>query len=459
MAETGDWGLLEPLTHGSHAAAITGDDAYLDALVAVEAALARAWAQVPGTPSVVGEVASSLTASTLDREDLRAGNRSGGNPVIPLVPQLRAAADDAADGGGDWVHRGATSQDILDTASIAVAAHSVDHIAQRLSAIAALLAARAADHSDTLMVARTLSQHASPTTFGAVAASWLDGVDAAIEDLVALTFPVQLGGSVGTGAAFDALSGSPGTLDVLRAALAVELDLDDPARAWHTERSPIARIAAAAAFAASTAGRIAADLVVLARTEIAEVSEGAPDGAGSSSAMPQKRNPATAVLIVGAARRAPGLLATLQSAVIAEDQRPAGAWHSEWQALRELLRIGIETADALHQLVGRLEVDTEQMLVNLAMSNGLVNSENVLAQLSPQLGQREASALVSAAAERTREFGVPFGDAVQEALAEHPGVSADTSPAFVLDAAQTVVDAALERHERVIDPYYTEEPV
>ena len=356
-----DWGLLEPL--GGAATATTGDDAVLGALVEVERALLRAWARVGDGD--VAAIADALDEETLDRAALVAGTRAGGVPVIPLVEQLRAQAEAAVAGSGARVHAGATSQDILDSALVLVCLTALVEARDHLVVAGSALSALAESERETVSIARTLGQHAAPSTIGVTVAGWLDGVSSAVEAIDATEFPVQLGGAVGTGEAFDRIADRPDATGDLRAALAAELGLADPGRTWHAERTPILRIAATAALVTAALGRIGRDIAFLARSEIGEVVLGST---GGSSAMPHKRNPVDAVLLTANALRAPGLLSTVHAASVSQDARPTGEWHAEWQALRGLARLALESAEAASGLVATLDVDRTAVARNDALS-------------------------------------------------------------------------------------------
>lgn len=454
MAEPFDWGLLEPLASGGRASSLTGDDAVLAALVEVESALSAAWADTGFAPVWAGEVAAMLTDAPLDRDAIGRGSRAGGNPVIPLVSALRRHADRLHDGAGDWVHRGATSQDILDSALMLVASRAVAATVVELDGLAARLATLAEAHRETLMAGRTLTQHAAPITFGAKVCGWLDGVEAALADLERLSLPVQLAGSVGIGSAFLDLTGEQEASAQLRAALATRLGLADPHRSWQVERSPVVVLGAALAVAIGVLGRISADILVLARTEVSEVAEG--DG-GSSSAMPQKRNPATAVLVAAAAKQSPALLATLAAALVSADERPAATWHAEWQAARRLLALAVETAEASVALIDGLRVDVKRMRANLDLTAGLIHSEQALSQLTRDLGRAEASRIVGAAVDDSLRASTLRGDslrgdnlrdgrALDGAVSFAEGVPIELSMGPVIRSAGTTVDASLARH-------------
>jgi 3-carboxy-cis,cis-muconate cycloisomerase len=457
-----DWGLLEPLSAGSDADALTGDGAVLAAFVAFERELGRAWVSTGVAPATVLGAFDAMQPEVLDRGALAAGNLSGGNPVIALVAGLRkavtAAGAQAASGSdaAGWVHRGATSQDVVDTGLMLVLAAGIRRARAELAAAATSLAAVADAHRHTPMVGRTLTQHAAPTTFGVVAASWLDGIGAALAGLDRVECPVQLGGAVGNGSVFAVVAGDAHQTRRLRAALAEALGLTDPGRSWHTERTPLTAVANALSTAIGVTGRIAADLAVLARTEIAEVTESAAAGAGASSAMPQKRNPVTPVLLLAQAKRAPFLLAAVHAGLVAEDQRPAGAWHAEWQPVRELARIAIESTVALAGLVANLEVDARRMRANLELTRGLVLSEQAGAALTAALGRSEAGTIVGRAVElvgvapigaEPAAADLDFTEALRRALddAGHSQITVDLSLDAVLAASDHIVDAALAR--------------
>jgi 3-carboxy-cis,cis-muconate cycloisomerase len=340
-----DWGLLEP---AAALGATAADDRVLEALVAVEQALLDAWAQLDGSPAAGVPV---FRAAAIDRGRLVEGARDAGVPIIALVDQLREQAGDAAAS----VHRGATSQDIVDTALVLVSRDGLVRAGDALAAAADVVAELAARHRSTPVVARTLTQPAEPTTLGASFAGWLESVLSARQAVAALTvggFPVQLGGAVGTGAAFVRASGRVDAPAVLRADVARRLGLADPGRAWHTDRGPVLAIAEASARVCAVGGRIGRDLALGARDGLLR-----PASGGGSSAMPHKQNPVDAVILSANGLRAPGLLATLHAAALSSDARPAGEWHAEWQAWRGLVRLAAESAGVLGHALADLVID------------------------------------------------------------------------------------------------------
>ncbi|MCX5359428.1 3-carboxy-cis,cis-muconate cycloisomerase [Streptomyces sp. NBC_00124] len=436
-----DAGLLAPGWAGSPAASATSDAAYLRALLDAESALTRAQAALGLAPEEAATaVATAARSGAFDARDIAVRARAGGNPVIPLVADLTKAV-----GGqyGPYVHRGATSQDIMDTATVLVAVRTLDLVRADLGRTEAALARLAAEHRDTVMPGRTLTQHAVPTTFGLKAAGWRSLVLDARDRITAVrnALPAQLGGAAGTLAAFTAYDATDPT--ALPAAYARELGLQAPELPWHTLRTPIADLAGCLAFAAGALGKLATDVLTLARTEIAEVSEGS---GGGSSAMPHKANPVRSTLIAAAARRAPQLAATLYGSLTAQDERPAGAWHAEWEPLRDLLRLVGGAARDAAELTEGLRVHAEVMREHLDLTHGLIVSERLSAELAPVLGRARAKALLTELAKRTYAEGRTLGELLAEE-AELKGVDLDslTDPARYTGAAATLTDRALER--------------
>jgi 3-carboxy-cis,cis-muconate cycloisomerase len=359
------------------------------------------------------------------------------------------------------VHKGATSQDIIDTAAMLLARDAIDAAADSLSGAAAAVARLTDAHRGSLMIGRTLLQQAVPVTFGVVAAGWLAGLDGALDGLASVRetrLAVQFGGAAGTLASL----GSSGA--AVKSLMASELGLADPPLPWHTERLRIIDVAVAMARVTAALSKIARDVTLLAQTEIAEVSEGAsaPGGTssgprrGGSSAMPNKSNPVAAVAILGCARQAGGLLATLVASAEQEHQRAAGAWHAEWQPFSHLLELAVAAAAWARDLLENLTVDTARMAGNLAAAGGLPMAERVTTLLRDSLGAPQAHDLVATAAARAASSGVPLRDVllatpdVADKLSQ-AGISAveieqALNPAGYLGAADAFIAAALAAH-------------
>ncbi|WP_405930378.1 3-carboxy-cis,cis-muconate cycloisomerase [Streptomyces sp. NBC_00827] len=433
--------LLAPGWAGSPASAATSDTAYLQGLLDAEAALTRAQASLGLAPAEAADaVDAAADASGFDVRAIALRARVGGNPVIPLVADLTAAVGEEY---GAYVHRGATSQDIMDSATVLVAARTLDLVLGDLDRTERALARLAAEHRDTVMPGRTLTQHAVPTTFGLKAAGWRSLVLDARDRVSAVrgSLPAQLGGAAGTLAAFTVF-GAEDTR-ALTAAYARELGLTEPVLPWHTLRTPIGDLAGALAFTAGALGKTAVDVLTLARTEIAELAEGT---GGGSSAMPHKANPVRATLVAAGARRAPQLAATLYGAMAAEDERPAGAWHAEWEPLRDLLRLVGGAARDAAELTEGLRVNADVMREHLDLTHGLIVSERLAASLAPVLGRARAKELLTATAKRAVAENRPL----LELLGEEPELKdldlADlTDPTRYTGSAGALTDRALER--------------
>ncbi|SOJ54654.1 3-carboxy-cis,cis-muconate cycloisomerase [Mycobacterium simulans] len=334
-----------------------------------------------------------------DCELLAVTAEDGGNPVIGLVGLLRRRAVPAV---APWIHRGLTSQDVLDTSLMLALRAAVDHLLSQVVEQILTLSALATAHRATPMVARTLTQHAAPTTFGAKAAGWLNGVVDAHQRLDALVTPAQFGGAVGNWSATtelvtllgDAADSSQVAGRVVRsAASALDLEFRLP---WHTTRSPITAAADALVGCTDCWGRIASDVVTLVRPEIAELGEPVSDQRGASSSMPHKRNPVLSLLIRRAAIAAPQLAATLHTAAaLANDERPDGSWHAEWDTLRTLARRTVVAGSQCGELLAGLQVHPDQMTRNL---NAFLESGNVV-------GEQRAIAELTATQPSATYFG------------------------------------------------------
>jgi 3-carboxy-cis,cis-muconate cycloisomerase len=438
-------GLFGQILERGPVAATTSDQAWMTAMLEVEAALARAQARLGLISMADAEAIERACGSALfDVDVIGREAAAAGNPVVPLVQRLREAAGEPA---RDQVHRGATSQDILDTATMLVARRSIDAILVDLARASDAAAALAAEQRDTLMAARTLLQQALPTTLGLKSAGWMTGLDEAGDGVRRVReerLAVQLGGAAGTLAAF----GPDGPAVV--AAFAAELGLGEPVLPWHTQRVRIGELASALGLVAGAVAKPALDIVLLAQSEVAEVREGDRERGGSST-LPQKRNPIAAVSARAAAAQAPGLVATLLGAMAQEHERAAGAWHAEWLPLRSLLvAVGSAVAwlaDALEHLV----VDADTMAANLALGGGAILGERVVAELSPSIGRDAATALVAAAGRSAEDTGMSFEAALATRIAESPALAGfDVGPLLdprgYLGGAGVLVDRALAAH-------------
>ncbi|MFR9729733.1 3-carboxy-cis,cis-muconate cycloisomerase [Saccharopolyspora sp. MS10] len=421
----------------------TGGRAWLQAMLDFEAALARAQARaglVP--PEAAHEIGAHCRAELFDLDSISRRAVGPATPVIALVDDLGSRLGPDA---RRWVHLGATSQDVLDTAAMLIARRTLEQVLADLRAAARRCAELAREHRDSPVIGRSLLQQALPTTFGRRCAGWLVSLTdttAALHHVVERRLAVQLGGPVGTCGAL----GERGP-EVLRR-LAAELGLAEPVAPWHTDRTRVAELAGALGTSAGALGKIALDVELHAQTEVGELAEGS---AGGSSAMPHKRNPAGSVLISAAAHRAPGLVATLLAAMPQAYERGAGSWQAEQEPLVELLRLAAAAASGARRLLGGLRVDAARMAANLELTGGLITAGSAAEALLP-LGRAEAQGLVRELCERVTVDGgtlraAMLADERVRAVLSEQEVRAATDPAGHLGAAREFVDRALAHHD------------
>jgi 3-carboxy-cis,cis-muconate cycloisomerase len=405
------------------------DRAWLQAMLDVEAALARAQAAAGVIAAEHAEaIAAACRAERYDVDELGAQAAAVGNPAAPLVRALRAQVGDPAAGA---VHRGATSQDVVDSAAMLVGRRALEPLLDDLGAAADAAARLAGEHRATVMAGRTLLQQAVPISFGLKAAGWLVGLDEAAARLEAVRstrLAAQLGGAAGSLAAL----GDSG-IDVL-SRFARELELAEPVVPWHTARTRVAELAAALGEASGAAAKVAGDVVLLAQTEVGEVREGGEGGRGGSSAMPHKHNPVAAISALAGARQAPGLVANVLAAMEHEHERAAGAWHAEWAPLRGLLSATGSAAAWLRDCLEHLEVDAARMRANL---DDALLAERVAAAIG---GSGAAGVVRDALAAGRR-----LADVAREHLAEDEAARV-LAPATYLGASDQLIDRALSAH-------------
>jgi 3-carboxy-cis,cis-muconate cycloisomerase len=435
-------GLFDGTFARGGAAGAVSDEAWFRALLAAEGALSRAAAQVGLVPTTAADAVTAACAepSRMDLATVVAKAADAGNPVPPLV---RVLQDAVGERDAVAVHVGATSQDILDTALVLIARNAIAAIDDDLRTASDAAARLAAAHRDDVVMGRTLLQQALPTTFGLKAAGWLAGLDGArlrLAEVVA-SLPVQYGGAAGT------LAGSNGSGLALRTAFAAELGLVDTPVPWHTVRLPIADLAGALGAAAGVVATVAVDLLLLAQTEVAEVSEGG--ARGGSSAMPHKHNPVAAISARACARRAPGLVGTLFAAMEQEHERAAGAWHSEWPTLTALLTTVGSAAAWLADSLEGLRPDIARMAATVTAARDPELAGALADALTPSLGRGAAH---DAAADAVRA-ATSSGRALREVLADRTDVDVEQlfggAPGTGEAGAQ--VDAVLADHARLTE--------
>ena len=422
-----------------------GDRAWLQAMLDSERALAQAEAAAGLIPaSAAQEIAACCRAEAFEPERIAREGRNSGNPAEPLVRALRSAVGGEA---ADFVHYGATSQDIVDTAAMLVSRRALELVLADVAAVTSACAGLAENHRATPMVARTLLQQALPTTFGLKAASWLAGVVEARRLVLAARqgLAVQLGGAAGTLAAL----GERGPEVMGR--MARDLELAEPALPWHTSRVRVAALGSSLATLAGALGKIALDVVLMAQTEVGELSEPAGEGRGGSSTLAHKRNPIGSTLALAGARRAQAHAGLLAGSLVQEHERAVGAWHAEWEGIAGVLAAGGGAAANMAEVLGGLVVHSDRMQANLGATRGLIMSERLVFALAERIGQPEARALVSEAGARAGERGTHLRD---ELVADRrtPLTSAELDAAFVpetyVGAADVFIDRALDLYRR-----------
>ncbi|HEX8260905.1 MAG TPA: 3-carboxy-cis,cis-muconate cycloisomerase [Rubrobacteraceae bacterium] len=442
--------LFGPLFFPDEIREAVGGRAWLQAMLDAEAALAVAEARADLIPAGEAEaIADCCDADLFDLEEIGREGRAAGNPVPPLVKALtEAVPGDAA----RHVHKGATSQDIMDTAAMLVAQRTLDLILAEIDGVASACARLAETYRETLMSGRTLLQQALPTTFGLKAAGWLVAVLEARSRLLATRdsgLYAQLGGAAGTLASLG-----PRGIRVLQE-FARELNLAEPVVPWHTARLRIAELGNVLALASGVMHKLARDVVLLAQTEVGEVAESSEGGRGGSSTLPHKRNPVGSVLAAACAHRVAPLATTLQAAMAQEHERAVGAWHAEWETLSDVLALTGGAAAAMREVMDGLEVRSGRMRENLDTTGGLLLAENVTTIAEEKIGRLEAHELVEAASRRTFANGSTLREEImaEPALCDHltpEEIDAALDPEQYLGSAGAFIDRALDLyHEEV----------
>ncbi len=427
---------------------IFSDQALIQRYIEVEIALAKAQARVGVIPQEAAEViARESRIERIDFDKMRDETDIVGYPILPLVHQMVAMCGDA----GRYIHWGATTQDIMDTAVVLQVRAALDGIAADIRELRKILAGLAAKHRDTPMAGRTHLQQALPVTFGYKVAIWLAMFDRHQERLAELrprVTVVSFAGAAGTLASL----GDQGFK--VQQALAEELGLAVPATTWHVARDGLAEAVNLLALVTGSLGKIALDIMIMASTEFGEVYEPFVKGRGASSTMPQKRNPISSELMLAAAKGVRQHAGLMVDAMIQDFERATGPWHAEWIAIPESF---ILTAGALHQAkfaLSGLIVDAERMKQNLGISKGLIVAEAVMMGLAPATGRQQAHDIVYDACRTVNEQG----GTLAEALAALPEVTRHfdraaierlTDPINYLGLAPQMVDRALELSKAV----------
>jgi 3-carboxy-cis,cis-muconate cycloisomerase len=378
--------------------AVCDDAATLQHMLDFEAALARAEAATGIIPAAAAEtIAKACKAGAFDAGALAEAATRSGNLAIPLVKALTAGVADINAEAARYVHWGATSQDVIDTATMLTLRAGVDALLADLDRAIAGFAKQARQHRNTAVVARTWLQHALPMPFGLKLAEYAAALHRSrlrLQRLRRETLALQFGGAAGTLAAL----GDKGWLVAERLAKALALPL--PEAPWHTHRDRIAEAASVLAILSGTCGKIARDVSLMMQTDVAEAFEPSGAGRGGSSTMPHKRNPVAAATALAAATMAPNLAATIFAAQVQDHERSAGPWHAEWPVLPMLQLVTSGALAATVDIAEGLEVDVARMRLNLDATGGLIMAEVVTFALANKIGKNDAHHLLEAASKK-----------------------------------------------------------
>jgi 3-carboxy-cis,cis-muconate cycloisomerase len=368
--------------------AVFSDEALVRRYLEVEVALARAEAATGVIPADAADaIAAAADTMSIDFERLRLQTEITGYPILAVVHQLSEAAGDA----GGFVHWGATTQDIMDTATVLQVRAALDLVAADLAELRDILAALALKHRDTPMAGRTHLQQALPITFGYKVAIWLSMIQRHIERLEQMRPRVLLGQFAGAAGTLASL-GADGLK--VQAALCELLGLARPSATWHVARDGLAEVVSFLGLVTGSLGKIGTDVMLLMATEFAEVAEPFVKGRGASSTMPQKRNPISSELMLAAAKAVRQQVALMLDGMVQDLERATGPWHVEWIAIPESF---ILSGGALAQakfMLGGMTVDAERMRENLGLSGGLIVAEAVMMAAAPKLGRQHAHDIV-----------------------------------------------------------------
>jgi 3-carboxy-cis,cis-muconate cycloisomerase len=427
--------------------AVCDDVAVLQHMLDFEAALARAEAAVGVIPATAAApIAKACRAERFELAALAEAAMRSGNLAIPLVKVLTADVAKADADAARYVHWGATSQDVIDSAAMLTLRAAIDALLPDLDRAIAGFAKLARQHRDTAMVARTWLQHALPMPFGLKLAEYASALQRSrgrLKRLRAETLALQFGGAAGTLAAL----GDKGLLVAEK--LAAELNLPLPDAPWHTHRDRIAEAASVFAILCGSCGKIARDVSLMMQTDVAEAFEPAGEGRGGSSTMPHKRNPVAAATALAAATMAPNLAATIFAAQVQDHERSAGPWHAEWPTLPTLQLVTSGALAAIVELAEGLEVDAARMRVNLDATNGLIMAETVTFALAETIGKSDAHHLVEAAAKKA----VAGKQHLRDVLTNDPKIAAHLGAARIAKlfepmayqgVSQTLIDRLLK---------------
>ena len=434
--------LIDCLATTDALASAFSDAALLQAMLDFEVALARAQARAGVIPARAAEsIANAARLDRVDAHQIALDARASATIAIPVVDALRARVEEIDPGSACYVHWGATSQDVFDTALVQCVGQAGRILDADHARLSSALTRISQAHANTVMLGRTLLQPALPITFGLKAAGWLGAstrswarLSAALLDARVL----QFGGAAGTLAAL----GANGL--AVEQALAEDLGLAVPDAPWHAHRDRLATLVTSCGVYAGTLGKIARDVSLLMQDEVGEAAE----PGGGSSTLPHKRNPAGCAVAIAAAIRVPGLVSAFLSGMLHEHERSVGGWHAEGPTIAATLQATGSALSSVADVIEGLDVDADRMRANIAATHGVVFAEKLTILIVPQLGREKAAALVTQAVRQSRDSGRAF----REVVAAIPEIARLLSPDQIasLDAPEAYLGLAETFRTRLV---------
>lgn len=433
--------LYTQLFYSDEVNALFSDSGTVAQMLRVEAALAKAQAHKRLFPIAIAEtIKTSCTVAEIDIEKLKKAISLGGNAAIPLVQQLTQIVKNKDAEAAKYIHLGATSQDIVDTATVLQIQEYIVWLDQKIKVLEEQLVALTQKHRQTIMIGRTLLQQAKPTTFGFKTAGWLEAVSRSkqrLEQVKERVLVLQLGGAVGNANVNISIE--------IQEECARLLGLKS-SFTWHAHRDNLAEIASILGILGGSLGKIAKDISLLMQTEVGEVFEGAAEGKGGSSTMPHKRNPVTCAAILANSNRLPHLVATILSAMPQEHERSAGLWHSEWEVLTQIMQLSAGAVEKTIALIEGLEVDENRMSTNLELTQGLIYAENITLALAQKIGKSAAHEYMEKACKKAVREKKHLKEVVLE-------MNIDLTDLDALFDPKNAIGLSLELIEQVVKKY------
>lgn len=434
--------LYTQLFYAKEVDALFSDSESIAQMLCVEAALAEAQANKGLFSIAVAEtIKTHCKIADIHIEKLKNAISLGGNAAIPLVKQLTQIVKTHDEEAAKYIHLGATSQDIVDTAMVLQIQEYIAWLDIKIVFLEEQLVVLTQKHRQTIMIGRTLLQQAKPTTFGFKTAGWLAAISRSkqrLEEVKERVLVLQLGGAVGNGNTNISIE--------IQEEMGRLLELKT-SFAWHSHRDNLAEMASILGILSGSLGKIAKDVSLLMQTEVGEVFESAAEGKGGSSTMPHKRNPVTCAAILANTNRLPHLVATILSAMPQEHERSAGLWHSEWEVLVEIMQLTAGSLEKSIALIGGLEVDENRMLDNLELTKGLIYAENVALTLAQKIGKSEAHQCIEKACKKVLEEKKHLKQVLIEMNIELADLDALFNPKNAIGLSLELIDQVLKKYQ------------